>query len=116
LLDACIGRLAVDQLRNQGVDVAWVGADDPSASDEQVLARANAEDRVLVTLDKDFGELAVVRGLPHCGIVRLLGFSTGQQASATLGVLQAHAEALRDRGLVTASPTRARVRRPDAGS
>jgi predicted nuclease of predicted toxin-antitoxin system len=115
-LDACIGRVAVEQLRSEGIDVAWVGADDPSASDERVLARAHAENRVLVTLDKDFGELAVVRGLPHCGIVRLVGFSAKQQASETVRALQAHAEALRDRGLVTTSPAGPRVRRPEAGS
>ncbi|MCS7003085.1 MAG: DUF5615 family PIN-like protein [Gammaproteobacteria bacterium] len=32
------------------------------------------ERRVLVTLDKDFGALAVVFGKPHCGIVRLGGY------------------------------------------
>ena len=40
--------------------------------DEAIMRIAHAENRVLVTLDKDFGELAFHRGLPaSCGIVLL---------------------------------------------
>jgi predicted nuclease of predicted toxin-antitoxin system len=55
---------AVLALRERGHDVAWVLTDAPGSSDEQVLHRAQAEDRVLVTFDKDFGELAFRAGLP----------------------------------------------------
>lgn len=81
---------ALAELRDQGVDAEWVGDADPTAPDEQVLARARDEDRILVTLDKDFGELVVVRGLPHAGIVRLVGFAAGEQAKATLAVISEH--------------------------
>lgn len=53
----------VEALRRQGHDVAWVRADAPGSTDEQVLARALAEGRVLVTADKDFGELVFGAGL-----------------------------------------------------
>jgi predicted nuclease of predicted toxin-antitoxin system len=60
----------VDALRNAGHDVAWVRTDAPGSSDPQVLQRAVAEARVLLTQDKDFGELAYQAGLPSaCGIV-----------------------------------------------
>lgn len=50
--------------------MGWVRTDSPGVSDEVVLARAEAEGRVLLTFDKDFGELAFRRGLPaSCGIV-----------------------------------------------
>jgi predicted nuclease of predicted toxin-antitoxin system len=49
---------AVDALRDRGHDVAWVRTDTPGSTDIEVLARAQAEGRLLVTLDKDFGELA----------------------------------------------------------
>ena len=42
------------------------------------------EERILVTLDKDFGELAIVRGEPHCGIVRLVDCSVTRQAATCL--------------------------------
>jgi predicted nuclease of predicted toxin-antitoxin system len=41
-----------------------VRTDTPGVGDEQVLARAALEGRVLVTADKDFGELAFRRELP----------------------------------------------------
>jgi Domain of unknown function (DUF5615) len=63
---------AVRELRNAGHDAAWVRTDAPGSNDRDVLARAVAEERVLITFDKDFGELAfrtagdVRRGaLPH---------------------------------------------------
>jgi hypothetical protein len=52
-----------------------------------ILARAHQEGRILVTLDKDFGELAVVRKQPHSGIVRLVGFGAREQAMACHRVL-----------------------------
>jgi predicted nuclease of predicted toxin-antitoxin system len=50
-------------LRQQGHDVAWILEDGPGSSDTVVLERAQREGRVVVTFDKDFGELAFHRGL-----------------------------------------------------
>jgi hypothetical protein len=55
---------AVAALREAGHDIAWVRTDAPGSRDEVVLARAVREDRILVTFDKDFGELAWRVGLP----------------------------------------------------
>ncbi len=55
---------AVEALRRLGHDVAWVRTDAPGSKDTEVLRRAAQEERVLVTLDKDFGELAFRAGLP----------------------------------------------------
>ncbi len=54
---------AVEVLRALGHDVVWVRTDAPGSSDRDVLARATAEDRLVVTFDKDFGELAFRQGL-----------------------------------------------------
>ena len=75
LLDSCVWGGAAGRLRAAGHDVAWSGDWPADPGDEEVLARALAEGRVLVTLDKDFGELAVVRELPHAGILRLVAQS-----------------------------------------
>jgi len=53
----------VAALRQQGHDVAWIHEDAPGSLDSEVLERAQRESRVVVTLDKDFGELAFRRGL-----------------------------------------------------
>ena len=55
---------AVEALRRQGHDVKWVRTDCPGISDPQVLSLAQSENRLLLTFDKDFGELAFRAGLP----------------------------------------------------
>jgi len=63
---------AVAALRERGHDVLWVRTEAPGISDREVLARAQAEDRVVITFDKDFGELAFRFGLPATSGVILL--------------------------------------------
>jgi transposase InsO family protein len=58
--------------------VVWSGDWPTDPGDEEILARALAEARVLVTLDKDFGEMAIVREIPHAGILRL-GFHAARE-------------------------------------
>lgn len=61
---------AVAVLRAGGHDVVWMCESAPGASDERVLALARSVGRVLLTFDKDFGELAWRAGLPpSCGVV-----------------------------------------------
>jgi|SRR3990172_3998355 len=61
---------AVAALRETGHDVAWVRTDGPGSCDEDILSRAVAEERVLITFDKDFGEMAFHSKLPaKCGII-----------------------------------------------
>jgi predicted nuclease of predicted toxin-antitoxin system len=61
---------AVKVLTRMGFDVAWILKDASGSSDEEVLKRATKEKRILITFDKDFGELAFKRGLPaSCGII-----------------------------------------------
>jgi predicted nuclease of predicted toxin-antitoxin system len=55
---------AVSALRSSGYDVAWIRTLSPGISDPEVLKFAQAEDRILLTFDKDFGELAFVTQLP----------------------------------------------------
>jgi predicted nuclease of predicted toxin-antitoxin system len=55
---------AVGALREGGHDVLWVRAAFPGASDSRVLERATSEQRIVLTFDKDFGELAFRWALP----------------------------------------------------
>jgi predicted nuclease of predicted toxin-antitoxin system len=62
--------MAVSALRTAGQDVVWIRTDAPGSRDADVLKRAQAEDRIVVTFDKDFGELAFRSKLPAtCGII-----------------------------------------------
>jgi predicted nuclease of predicted toxin-antitoxin system len=49
---------AVSALRQRGHDVVWVREDAPGSRDSEVLVAAQVQDRILITFDKDFGELA----------------------------------------------------------
>ena len=66
---------AVDALQKRGHDVAWAHSDSPGDSDVAILARAQAEHRILLTFDKDFGELAFRSGLPASRV----SFSSGSR-------------------------------------
>jgi predicted nuclease of predicted toxin-antitoxin system len=55
---------AVAALERAGHDIVWVRTAAPSSKDEIILAWAMREGRVLLTFDKDFGELAWRAGLP----------------------------------------------------
>jgi predicted nuclease of predicted toxin-antitoxin system len=61
---------AVAALRAAGHDVSWAAEDAPGSTDAHVLAVAVAQQRVVITFDKDFGHLAFHAGLPAaCGVV-----------------------------------------------
>jgi len=61
---------AVVALRAAGYQVVWVRSDAPGMADTDVLEWARRERLVLLTFDKDFGELAYDHDLPEdCGIV-----------------------------------------------
>ena len=63
---------AVKALEAGGHDVVWVRTVAPGAADPDVLALAVREERILLTFDKDFGELAKSSGLPRgCGVILL---------------------------------------------
>jgi predicted nuclease of predicted toxin-antitoxin system len=110
LLDTCLSGKTATILRSSGHDVVWAGAWPSDPGDAAILARACNEQRILVTLDKDFGELAVVHGEPHCGIVRLVDCSVLRQAATCELVLARHGELLATGGIVTAEPGRLRIR------
>jgi predicted nuclease of predicted toxin-antitoxin system len=114
LLDSCVWGKAAGELRAAGHDVIWAGDWHPDPGDEEILARASAQGRVLVTLDKDFGELAILHDTQHCGIVRLVNFAARRQAEVCLTVLQRHGDELMAGAIVTAEPGRLRIRAADA--
>jgi predicted nuclease of predicted toxin-antitoxin system len=110
LLDACVGGGVLQALREDGHDIVWAGEWTEDPGDEEILQRAYREGRILITLDKDFGELAVVRGMPHCGIVRLVGLSAKKQAAICGETVVRYAQELRVGGIVTVEPDRVRIR------
>ncbi|MCC6361325.1 MAG: DUF5615 family PIN-like protein [Phycisphaerales bacterium] len=57
LADENVDHAVVEWLRSRPLDVAWIAELDPGASDQSVGALAILEARVLITFDRDFGEM-----------------------------------------------------------
>jgi len=57
LADENIEKSLVEWLRSQGSDVYYVPEESPSIKDSKIIKIARKESRVLITNDKDFGEL-----------------------------------------------------------
>ena len=57
LADESVDEQIVQRLRREGIDVSYVAEMEPGIPDELVLTRSNETDALLLTADKDFGEL-----------------------------------------------------------
>ena len=85
----------VQGLRAQGHDIIWMRIEAPGSADSEVLALAQTEKRIIMTFDKDFGELAFRWGLPvTSGIIllRLIASSPIQLQQAVLTALGSRQE------------------------
>src|SRR5512134_3248948 len=71
LVDRCAGRKLAEWLELQGHDAVESRLLGPDPGDRALLRRANAERRVLITIDTDFGKLVSLEKQPHHGIIRL---------------------------------------------
>ena len=109
--DECCDALLVEGLRHSGVDVLYVKEIAPGAADETVLKMAADQERVLLTEDKDFGELVVRLKLPVYGIVLLrMNPADSHSKLARVRHLLRHHEDRLPGSLVVLSEKRARFR------
>jgi predicted nuclease of predicted toxin-antitoxin system len=69
--DECVAGTIIERLREEGFDIVRAADVCPTADDDEVLAQAHGDQRVLVTADKDFGELVVRLGRPSHGVVNI---------------------------------------------
>lgn len=67
LADENIDRPVVEKLRGKDIDIAYVEEEIKGANDENVLRKAKAEDRIIVTFDSDFLTLET----DHPGVIRI---------------------------------------------
>lgn len=112
LADESIDKLIVDRLRQDGHRVLYIAEFAPSIDDDAVLQQANQNDTLLITADKDFGELVFRQGRIHVGIVlvRLAGLPSYAKARTISAVFADHGDELLNAFSVI-SPERVRIRR-----
>jgi predicted nuclease of predicted toxin-antitoxin system len=112
--DENLDRSVIDKLREAGHEVISVAEMDPGIPDEFVLETANSQLAMLITEDKDFGELVFRRKLVHQGVilVRLAGLPVATKANLLVATVAGHWTELPG-AFVVVSPLTIRIRRRD---
>jgi predicted nuclease of predicted toxin-antitoxin system len=112
LADEDVDGPGVERLRQDGHTVLYVAEMEPGIADEAILQKANERQSLLVTADKDFGEMMFWQNLLSTGgvvLIRLAGLSPERKAEVVSRVF-------RDRGtelpqaFSAISPGRVRIR------
>lgn len=111
LADECCDGLLVEGLRKAGYDVLYVKETMPGADDPTVLQSAFDQNRILITEDKDFGELVVRFKLPAKGLIllRLNPIDSAGKLDHLCEILRSHADKILDHFLVV-DPDKVRYR------
>jgi predicted nuclease of predicted toxin-antitoxin system len=111
LADENVEQPIVDMLRREGHDVVAVAESQPGLGDSEVLRRAETEGRILLTNDKDFGELVSRLRQLTVGIVLLrLGSEDGAEKAARLRQLLPGVEGRLEGHFTVVTDERVRVR------
>lgn len=111
--ESCAGPV-IRARRDAGHDVIVIAESAKGASDEAVIERAFNERRVLITEDRDFGELVYARGRSSAGVVfvKFPGRARRLKPAAVVEAVAKLGARLRD-GFAVVEPGRVRLaRRP----
>jgi len=110
--DEGVDRCIIDRLRQDGHQVWYVAEMAPAISDEAVLDMANREAALLVTADKDLGEMVFRQRRFTRGIVlvRLAGLSAARKAQVVVAAVNRHQSELA-KGFTVIAPGICRTRR-----
>ncbi|RMH35749.1 MAG: hypothetical protein D6690_08190 [Nitrospirae bacterium] len=113
LIDEGVDRPIVERLRQSGHQVWYVAEMEPGISDNVVLDLANREGAVLLTTDKDFGELVSRQRLMTRGVIliRLAGISSARKAKIVVSALVAHGDEMEGAFTVNYARSPVRIRR-----
>jgi predicted nuclease of predicted toxin-antitoxin system len=111
LADENVSCLVIERLRADGFEVISIGESRSGASDKDVLEAANAEGCILITEDRDFGEMVIRQRLGVRGmlLLELDRVSSAAEADLVAAVISGRADKLSG-NLVVIEPGRIRVR------
>jgi predicted nuclease of predicted toxin-antitoxin system len=109
--DESVDRQIVDRLRQDGHQTPFVAEMEPGISDDVVLTRANQGGAMLLTADKDFGELVFRQNRLSFGaiLIRLAGLSPERKAQIVVDAIQKHGKDM-PRAFTVISPNAIRIR------
>lgn len=99
LVDANVGIAVAVSLRDSGHDAVFTGDLDWRMPDADILSLGHAEQRIIVTMDTDFGELVYHSRRPHAGVLllRMPGATRHQKVGVVLDIVGRHGDRLSGR-------------------
>ena len=111
LIDRCAGKRLADWLRQQEHNVLESQERGADPGDRNLLVWAHSEQRVLVTMDKDFGKLVFLSGEAHSGVVRLPDVPAEDRIALMHMLLSRHEADLLSGAVITVKGDRIRISR-----
>jgi len=107
LVDECTGPAVAKWLRSSHHEVFSVYDEVRGLDDESIIEKANRENYVLVTNDKDFGELVFRKRKPHKGVVllRLEDERSKNKIAVLHRVLESYSDKLLDNFIIVTEKT-----------
>jgi len=110
--DENVDKVIVDSLRDSEHEVLYIPEFAGALSDSEVLSLARSEIAILITTDKDFGELVFRQRRATHGVVllRLAGVEAAEKARLTLSAVAAHGEELAE-SFTVVTPKSVRIRK-----
>ena len=109
LIDRCAGHLLAEWLQSRGHDVVEIRDLGPDPGDRVVLDWAHKQDRILITIDTDFGQLIFSEGLAHAGLIRLPDVPSLERQHILEDLLNRFEEEIENRSVITVRGGRIRV-------
>jgi predicted nuclease of predicted toxin-antitoxin system len=112
LADEGVDKPIIDALRGAGFDVTYILETNRAADDDVILGLANSLTAILITQDKDFGELVYRLKYVHHGIIliRLDGYTPNVKASIVVDLLLRHKDELSN-SFTVIQPNAIRIRK-----
>ena len=98
IIDVSVGVFVEDYLLKEGVDFVSVRNINPRMKDAEILGIAVQEKRIVLTMDKDFGELVYNCGQNHAGVLllRLEDENASEKIKTLAYILDNYASQLQD--------------------
>ncbi len=109
LIDACAGHRLAEWLRSLDHNVVESRERGLDPGDRVLLRWAVEEDRVLVTMDKDFGRLVFLEKASHCGLVRLPDVPAAERIGLMQQLLLHHTREVSEKAIITVRGGRIRI-------
>lgn len=111
LTDVNASGILAQWLSAKGHNVVKVASKNPTMTDDEILKRAVAEDRIIVTTDNDFEEMIWRQQKPHCGVLRLDNVPRIERKILLETTLELYSQELLSGAIVIAQKKKYRTRR-----